>query len=233
MVEVSREKELDQQQDLFTKIADRYDLINHLMTGRQDVRWRRIAVRQLQLKPGSMLLDVGSGNGQLVEEAARQYPSSRIIAADLTQAMMVIGREQTVQIQAGWTGADSAFLPFPCGIFDGVISGFLVRNLKDVHQGLSEMYRVLKPGGRIAVLDTTKPPEHILTPLIRFYMTRVIPYIGGLLTGHRDAYQYLNNSTQEFFRAEELAAYLAAVGFKKVAYQQLTLGMITVHWGEK
>jgi demethylmenaquinone methyltransferase/2-methoxy-6-polyprenyl-1,4-benzoquinol methylase len=233
MVEGSGSKELDQQQDLFTKIAPRYDLLNHLMTGWQDIRWRRIAVRQLQLKPGSLLLDIGSGNGQLVLEAARQFPESRTVAADLTPAMMAIGRERTARVPANWTGADSAHLPFQPGSFDGVISGFLVRNLKDLHQGLSEMHRVLKPGGRIAVLDTAKPPKHMLTPLIRFYLQRVIPSIGGLLTGHREAYQYLNDSTQEFYRAERMAAYLAAVGFKKVAYQQLSLGMISVHWGEK
>ena len=226
-------KSLDQQKELFTSIARQYDTINHLMTGWQDIRWRRAAVKQLRLPPGGTLLDIGSGNGQIIQEATRQYPDCQCIAADLTQAMMIIGKERIGALNAFWTTADSAFLPYPNDSFNGVISGFLVRNLRDIHQGLIEQYRVLKPGGRITILDTTKPPKHILAPLIRFYMTKVIPAIGGLLTGYREAYTYLNDSTVGFLRAEELAAYLAAVGFKKVAYQQFTFGMITVHWGEK
>ena len=226
-------KSLDQQKDLFTKIARQYDLINHLMTGWQDTRWRREAVKQLQLPPSSTLLDIGSGNGQIIREAARQFPDCQCIAADLTQAMMIIGQQKTQGLSTCWSTADSAYLPFPEETFDGVISGFLVRNLGDLHQGLKEQYRVLKPGGRISILDTTKPPKHMLAPLIECYMTKVIPAIGGLLTGYKDAYTYLNDSTVGFLRAEELAAYLAAAGFKKVAYHQFTFGMIAVHWGEK
>lgn len=226
-------KSLDQQRDLFTKIARQYDLINHLMTGWQDIRWRRAAVTQLQLPSSGRLLDIGSGNGQIIQEAARQYPDCECVAADLTQAMMLIGQEKTLELGVGWSTADAAYLPFPDGTFDGVISGFLVRNLKDIYQGLMDQYRVLKPGGRIAILDTSKPPKGLLAPLIRFHMTKVIPAIGGLLTGFREAYTYLNDSTVGFLRAEELAAYLAAVGFKKVAYQQFSFGMISVHWGEK
>ncbi len=233
MPDLVQQRRLDQQQDLFAKIAGHYDLVNHLMTGWQDIRWRKIAVRQLRLQPGSLLLDIGSGNGQIAQEASRQYPGCRCIAADLTQAMITIGRSKTIQSRVHWTAADSTRLPFPDESFEGVISGFLVRNLNDIVQGLADQYRVLKPGGRIAVLDTTRLPDHMLTPLIRFYMNTVIPAIGGLLTGHRESYSYLNDSTVEFLRAEELASYLAAVGFKQVAYQKMTLGVITVHWGEK
>jgi len=233
MAAASNGKSLDQQQELFTKIARQYDLINHIMTGWQDIRWRKAAVKQLQLPPSGTLLDIGSGNGQIIQEAVRQYPDCRCIAADLTQAMMMIGRQKLTGKNTSWSSADSAYLPFPEGSFDGVISGFLVRNLADIMLGLRDQYRVLKPGGKIAVLDTTKPPKHMLAPLIRFYMTKVIPAIGGLLTGYKEAYTYLNDSTVGFMRAEELAAYLAAVGFKKVAYQQFAFGMISVHWGEK
>lgn len=233
MTESLQDNKLDQQRDLFTRIARKYDLVNHLMTGWQDIRWRRAAVKQLQLPPSGILLDIGSGNGQLIQEASRQYPDCRCIAADLTQAMMIVGRHKTKKIAASWSSADSAYLPFPEGVFDGVISGFLVRNLADIMGGLKDQYRVLKPGGRIAILDTTKPPKHLLAPVIRFYMTRVIPAVGGMLTGYKEAYTYLNDSTIGFLRAEELAAYLAAAGFKKVAYQQFSFGMITVYWGEK
>ncbi|HDD55025.1 MAG TPA: ubiquinone/menaquinone biosynthesis methyltransferase [Chloroflexi bacterium] len=228
-----QENKLNQQRDLFTRIAPQYDFINHLMTGWQDNRWRKAAVKQLQLPPSSRLLDIGSGNGQIIQEAAHQFPDCQCIAADLTQAMMIVGRPKLPGVKVCWSTADTAHLPFPEGTFDGVISGFLVRNLGDIRQGLMDQYRVLKPGGRIAVLETTKPPQHLLAPAIRFYMTKVIPAIGGFLTGYRQAYTYLNDSTVGFLRAEELASYLAAVGFKKIAYQQWTFGMITVHRGEK
>jgi demethylmenaquinone methyltransferase / 2-methoxy-6-polyprenyl-1,4-benzoquinol methylase len=222
-----------QQQDLFSRIASRYDLVNHLMTGWQDKHWRRFAVKKLELPHSAILLDIGSGNGQIVREAGRQYPDSICIAADLTLAMMAVGQGKKFPVQVHWTTADASLLPFQEGIFDGVISGFLIRNLEDVMNGLKNQYRILKTGGRIAILDTTKPSKHFLAPIIRFYMTHIIPIIGGLFTGNKKAYSYLNKSTEGFLRAEELAASLASAGFKKVAYQQFAFGMITVHWGEK
>jgi len=233
MPDLNKEKNLLQQQDLFNRIASRYDLVNHLMTGWQDNRWRRFAVKKLELPPASKLLDIGSGNGQIVREAGRQHPDCTCVAADLTLGMIAVGQGSEFPIQAHWAAADAGLLPFQQETFDGVISGFLVRNLGDLMLGLKNQYRVLKSGGRIAILDTTKPPNHLLAPIIRFYMKTIIPIIGGLLTGNKADYEYLNSSTQGFLRAEELAAYLAAAGFKKVAYQQFAFGMITVHWGEK
>jgi len=233
MQERKEENKLLQQQGLFSRIAARYDLVNHLMTGWQDNRWRRFAVKKLNLPQSARLLDIGSGNGQIVLEAGRQYPDCICVAADLTLAMLTVGKRKKFPIEPNWTAADSCKLPFPEGIFDGVISGFLIRNLGDIKVGLENQYRILKTSGRIAILDTTKPSNHILAPIIRFYMTTIIPIIGGLFTGNKEAYAYLNKSTEGFLRAEELAAYLAAVGFKKVAYRQFAFGMVTVHWGEK
>jgi demethylmenaquinone methyltransferase/2-methoxy-6-polyprenyl-1,4-benzoquinol methylase len=147
--------------------------------------------------------------------------------------MMAVGRQKSFPGPVYWTAADASYLPFEEGVFDGVISGFLARNLADLVGGLKNQYRILKTGGRIAVLDTTKPANHFLAPIIRFYMTTLIPLLGGLITGEKTAYTYLNKSTENFLRAEELAAYLAAVGFRKVSYRQFAFGMITVHWGEK
>jgi demethylmenaquinone methyltransferase/2-methoxy-6-polyprenyl-1,4-benzoquinol methylase len=124
-------------------------------------------------------------------------------------------------------------LPFPSDSLDAVVSGFLSRNLSDLYQGLTEQYRVLKPGGKIAVLDTTRRQKNILTPLIRFYMYRLIPAFSKLITGNKEDYLYLYESTESFLRAEELAAYLSAVGFKKVLFKRLMFGMIAVHRGEK
>jgi demethylmenaquinone methyltransferase/2-methoxy-6-polyprenyl-1,4-benzoquinol methylase len=224
---------LVQQQELFTRIARRYDLVNHLMTGWLDNRWRRIAVKHLQLPSTGLVLDAGSGNGQLAREVLRQHPQCQPVAADLTQAMLEVGRLRDASEKILWTRADSTRLPFRAESFEGIVSGFLVRNLNDIFQGLQEQYRVLKPGGRIAVLETSRPPKNLLSPLIRIYMNRVIPVLGGLITGYRKAYAYLDRSTEGFLRPEELASYLAAAGFKKVAYQEFASGVVAVYWGEK
>ena len=224
---------LGQQQTMFTRVAQRYDLMNHLMSGWQDISWRRYAVKQAALPNSGRLLDIGTGTGMLALEASRQYPSSQIIAADLTLPMMEIGRRVNLRSGLDWTGSEATKLPFPSGSFDAVISGFLARNLSDIYQGLTEQYRVLKPGGKITVLDTTRRPKDILTPLIRFYMYRLIPFFSNLITGNKEDYTYLYESTEGFLRAEELAAYLTAVGFKKVLFTRFMFGMIAVHWGEK
>lgn len=222
-----------QQQELFTRIARRYDLVNHLMTGWQDRRWRRLAVKALQLPPSGLVLDAGSGNGQLAREIGRQRPACQPVGADLTLAMLEVGRGQDPGGTILWSQADSARLPFREESFEGVVSGFLVRNLSDISQGLREQYRVLKPGGRIAVLETSRPPHNLLSPLVRIYMNKIIPALGALITGYRPAYAYLDRSTTGFLRPEELASSLAGAGFKQVAYRELALGCVAVCWGQK
>jgi demethylmenaquinone methyltransferase/2-methoxy-6-polyprenyl-1,4-benzoquinol methylase len=233
MPEQSSMDKLTQQRDLFSRIADQYDLVNHFITGWQDIRWRKYAVQQLKLPPSGKVLDIGSGNGQIVQETLLQYPDCIPVAVDLTQKMIRVGKNSGPKKITKWSQVDSAYLPFSEDHFDGVISGFLIRNLKNTFKGLQEQYRVLKPGGRISVLETTRPPQHIISPLIQVYMKKIMPFLGGLLTGHKDAYTYLSSSTQTFLRAEELTAYLAAVGFKKLAFRQFGLGIITVYWGIK
>jgi demethylmenaquinone methyltransferase/2-methoxy-6-polyprenyl-1,4-benzoquinol methylase len=132
-----------------------------------------------------------------------------------------------------WVGSDALELPFPKGSFDAVASGFLIRNVVDLPRVLGEQYRVLRPGGRIVCLDTTPPPDGWLRPLITFHMHTVIPALGGLITGHRDAYAYLSGSTDNFLPAEVLAEKMRAAGFHHVGFQRLMFQTVALHWGVK
>jgi demethylmenaquinone methyltransferase/2-methoxy-6-polyprenyl-1,4-benzoquinol methylase len=215
---------------LFARIAGRYDLMNRLMTGGQDTRWRSQVIELAQLKPGSYLLDIGTGTGDLARAALTKFPRAKIIASDFTFEMMRVGQNKG---PLNFSSADALDLPFRALAFDAVISGFLMRNVINLQKALQEQHRVLRKGGRIVILDTTRPKKNILSPLIGLYMRVIIPLVGGWLTGAREAYGYLPESTEKFVTAEELAARMASVGFKKINYQRLMFGTIAIHWGEK
>jgi demethylmenaquinone methyltransferase / 2-methoxy-6-polyprenyl-1,4-benzoquinol methylase len=218
-------------QDIFTRIAPRYDLMNRLMTGGQDIRWRREVIQRAALHPDSSLLDLGAGTGDLAREALDQQPTARITAADFTLEMMRAGRKPTDTF--GWSSADALLLPFQDETFDAVVSGFLMRNVVDSVVALREQLRVLKPGGRIVILDTTRPRRNLLSPFIWIHLHIIIPTLGTLLSGQRDAYTYLPDSTEAFLSAEELAARMTTVGFREIGYKRLMFGTIAMHWGQK
>jgi len=217
-------------QDMFTRIAHRYDLMNRIMTAGRDVRWREQVIRQTKLKPDARVLDLGAGTGDLAREALKQQPEAKVFAADFTLEMMRVGQ---ISGSLPWSAADALNLPFEENTFDAVVSGFLMRNVGDIQQALKEQYRILKPGGRIVILDTTKPKRNPLSPFIWLHMHMVIPLVGGLLSGFRDAYSYLPDSTEGFVTAEEMAVRMAAVGFKKIMFERLMFNTIAIHWGEK
>jgi demethylmenaquinone methyltransferase/2-methoxy-6-polyprenyl-1,4-benzoquinol methylase len=132
-----------------------------------------------------------------------------------------------------WSAADALNLPFPNGTFDALVSGFLLRNVADLGKALAEQLRVLKPGGHVVALDTTRPVHSVLTPFIWTHMHVVIPTLGWMLTGQGDAYTYLPNSSESFLRAEALAERMTAAGFGRVGFRRLNFGTIAIHWGEK
>lgn len=218
-------------QDIFTRIAPRYDLMNRLMTGGQDVRWRQEVIDRAGLQPGSALLDLGAGTGDLAREARLQQPASRVVAADFTLEMMRAGRKADDFF--GWSSADALSLPFRPETFDAVVSGFLMRNVVDSCRALAEQWRVLKRGGRVVVLDTTRPRRNLLSPFIWVHLHVIIPALGTLLSGQRDAYTYLPDSTEAFLSAEELAGRMVEAGFGDVGYKTLMFGTIAMHWGQK
>jgi demethylmenaquinone methyltransferase/2-methoxy-6-polyprenyl-1,4-benzoquinol methylase len=215
---------------MFTRIAKRYDLMNRLMTGGQDVRWRKQVIQLARLGNHASLLDLGTGTGDLAREAVAQFPRAKVIAADFTLEMMRVGQKHG---PLNFSSADALLLPFTDASFDAVVSGFLMRNVIDLQKAIQEQHRVLKKGGRIVILDTTRPKKNLLSPFIWLHMHVVIPLLGRLLTGSSDAYRYLPETTEGFVTAENMASRMAAAGFKKVGYQRLMFGTIAIHWGEK
>ena len=220
-------------QGMFSRIARRYDLMNRLMTAGQDVRWRREVVRRAGIPESGRLLDLGAGTGDLAWETRRQHPGSQPVAADFTLEMMRVGKSRPNFPSLDWSAADALHLPFLTETFDAVISGFLLRNVVDVPQALSEQYRVLKPGGRLVVLDTTQPTRNLLSPLIYFHLHVIIPFLGRIIAGASEAYTYLPESTEAFLQAEQLAAFFSQAGFKEVGYRRLMFGTVAIHWGRK
>lgn len=219
-------------QDVFTRIAPRYDLMNRLMTGGQDLRWRKEVIQRARLVPGDYLLDLGAGTGDLARQALRQQPQARVVAADFTLEMMRVGQASVAPSMA-WSAADALLLPFGDHTFEAVVSGFLMRNVTDVPRALAEQFRVLKYGGRVVILDTTRPKRSLLSPLTWLHLHLVIPLLGTLISGQRDAYTYLPDSTEHFLYAEQLAERMADAGFCKIGFHRLMLGTIAIHWGEK
>jgi demethylmenaquinone methyltransferase/2-methoxy-6-polyprenyl-1,4-benzoquinol methylase len=216
--------------NVFTRIASRYNLMNRLMTAGQDIRWRREAIRRLRLSPGVRLLDLGTGTGDLGREALHQQPSIHLVAADFNLDMMFAGAASG---SLPWINADALHLPFPDQSFEAVVSGFLMRNVGSLACALAEQYRILEPGGRMVILETTRPRASIFTPFVRFHMHSTIPWIGRLVSSDREAYRYLPASSESFLYAEELAEQMVSAGFKNVGFHRRMFGTIAIHWGEK
>lgn len=225
-------------QGMFARIAHRYDLMNRTMTAGQDVRWRGEVIQRAELPAYGRLLDLGAGTGDLAREALRQLPTVTVLAADFTLEMMRVGQLRPPAPSSGaaglhWSAADAQSLPLPTDTFDAVVSGFLLRNLGNLRLGLSEQYRVLKPGGRMVALDTTPPPHNLLEPFIRFHLHTVIPALGKWISGQADAYHYLPESTESFLEPERMARRLLESGFEQVGFLRLMFDTVAIYWGRK
>ena len=236
MAQLSGDERSEYVQAMFDRIAGRYDLINRLISGGQDLKWRRFVVAMAALPPNGSLLDIAAGTGDIAFEALKRAPGSRVVGADFALQMMQVGRRRKpFGRQVAWAGADALRLPFADGRFDAVVSGYLMRNVVDIGQALDEQRRVLKPGGRIVILDTSPPPENPLKPLITLHLRYGIPLIGRVIGGKEasDAYRYLPESTASFKTPLELARLVEAAGFEDVRFKSLMFGTMAVHWAVK
>jgi demethylmenaquinone methyltransferase/2-methoxy-6-polyprenyl-1,4-benzoquinol methylase len=227
---------------MFARIARRYDLMNRMMTGGQDVRWRQWMVRAAALPPGGRFLDVATGTGDVAFEVLCQQSSSAlletagqalVVGVDFTLPMLRVGQARAAGRPVHWTAGDTLCLPFPDDTFDAVASGFLMRNVTDPAAALAEQRRVARPGGRVLVLDVPRPPDNLFGRLFHLYFYQVVPRLGRLVSGQPDAYTYLPRSADAFLRPDELVAVMESVGLRDVHYQMLMLGTVALHIGTK
>jgi demethylmenaquinone methyltransferase/2-methoxy-6-polyprenyl-1,4-benzoquinol methylase len=218
---------------MFARIARRYDLMNRLMTGGQDIHWRKEVVRRTYISPGAYVLDLGTGTGDIAQEIIKQSIDSRVVGGDFTISMMRVGKEQPAKSRIIWVGCDALNLPFADQTFEAVVSGFLFRNVVDIHQALKEQFRVLKPGGRMVTLDTTRPPEGWTALPVRLYLRKAIPLLGRLVTGDQHAYRYLPESTAGFLSAEQLEEEILWAGFTEAGFTRKMFSTVAIHWGRR
>jgi demethylmenaquinone methyltransferase/2-methoxy-6-polyprenyl-1,4-benzoquinol methylase len=222
---------------MFAGIASRYDFLNHFLSANTDTRWRRLVARKLQPSlqaAETRVLDVACGTGDLSLVIANAT-GAHVIGTDFCRPMLEIAARKAAHVAPSipFVEGDAMLLPFADDSFDAVSIAFGLRNLSSVERGLKELWRVLKPGGRAAILEFSRPVVPGFRSLFQFYFTRVLPRIGGMVSGSRGAYEYLPDSVSRFPDQRLLVTMMTDVGFTEVEYQNLTGGIAALHMGTR
>ena len=221
---------------MFNRITPHYDLLNRLLSGRRDVAWRRFAAKRVP-REARLILDVACGTGDLAIEICRLKPGVEVYAVDFAQKMIEFGVLKSVKRglndRIHFIGGDALRLPFADDTFDVCGAAFGLRNISDKLAALSEMRRVVKPGGKVFVLEMTFPRDLKLRRLFLWYFRNVMPRVGGMISGDRNAYRYLPDSIQDFLPPEELTALFMEAGLVEVKAFPMHWGMIYFHEGAK
>ena len=222
--------------EMFSGIAGRYDLLNHILSLNIDKRWRRRVrneLSQILERPDAVVLDVACGTGDLSIELGRETKAT-VIGTDFCRPMLAVARDKNAApIKIPYVEADAMELSFGDNSFDAVTIAFGLRNLPNFENGLHELNRVLKPGGTLAILECSHPPLPGFRQLYHFYFGKVLPMIGGLVSGSPSAYKYLPDSVSKFPKQKDLSLLLEKTGFTSVSYQNLTGGIAALHTGRK
>ncbi|BAV10319.1 bifunctional demethylmenaquinone methyltransferase/2-methoxy-6-polyprenyl-1,4-benzoquinol methylase UbiE [Filimonas lacunae] len=235
-----QDSELEKKQqvaNMFDSIAGRYDFMNRFLSAGIDVKWRKKAINLLKPLQPQNVLDVATGTGDVAIMTARMLQPKKITGIDISEGMLEIGREKIVKqglsaiidLQKG----DSETINFPDNSFDAITVAFGVRNFQNLEKGLKEMLRVLKPGGKLVVLEFSRPKEPVFKTLYNIYMNLIAPGVGKMLAKNKEAYQYLNDSVQAFPEREQLVSIMQGLGYRDTSYKTLTLGICCIYCGSK
>ena len=224
---------------LFDRIAGTYDGLNHGLSLNTDRLWRREAVRQMQ--SANHVLDVAIGTADLTIEMLRQEKAMHVTGIDLSRDMMAIGKKKVEKLKekgdrsknVEFLYANAQEMPFADGFFDGVTCAFGCRNFSDLDAGLREMYRVVKPGGQVTILEFSYPKNRIVRRVYDLYFSHILPFIGRIVSKDKTAYRYLNRSVKSFCWGEAFAQHLHDAGFREEHFRELTFGIATVYTGVK
>jgi demethylmenaquinone methyltransferase/2-methoxy-6-polyprenyl-1,4-benzoquinol methylase len=221
---------------IFSEIAPRYDLLNHLLSLNIDRRWRRAAIAALDVErnPNGTYLDLCAGTLDVSAELARSNRfAGFVVGADFAEPMLRAGAGKVARAKLAPVAADAVELPIASASLAGAIVAFGIRNVAGLDAALEEAMRVIAPRGRLVILEFSTPRTRFLRALYQVYFNRILPVIGGLISGHRTAYRYLPRSVANFPAEEELAARMRRVGFKQVYWSSLSFGIAAIHVGER
>jgi len=223
--------------EMFNHIANRYDFLNHFLSGGVDNFWRRRAIRELvPIHPGT-ILDIATGTGDLAIMMAKRLRAKKITGIDISPGMLELGRQKInklnlsscIRLQEG----DSEAIDFPADSFDAVTVAFGVRNFQNLEKGLQEMFRVLKPGGKLMILEFSKPERGLFRLLYRTYLRHIASGIGKIISGNADAYKYLHDSVHAFPEGEDFRRILDNIRFTNIYSKKLSLGICSIYCGTK
>lgn len=224
-------------EQMFDNIAPTYDTLNHRLSWDIDKGWRQKAVNKLAAYHPQTMLDIATGTGDFAILSAQMLKPSSLIGADISEGMMEIGRQKVEEAELGniitFQKEDCMNLSFPNETFDVVTAAFGIRNFENLDQGLKEMYRVLKTGGHLCIIELTEPVSFPMRNLFRIYSHTILPLYGKLISKDNSAYKYLSATIEAFPQGETMMNILKQAGFSKTSFKRLTFGICTLYTAEK